>query len=68
MKIFCLTFILIWTMLLSNVGAEVNPSANAKLQKIEWVTTSPSMKMRFSSYFEELINKPWDALSFKIKI
>ncbi len=49
------------------IRAEVVPTKNAKLQKILWVTT-PALKKRFNNYFEELIGKPWDVLSLKIKI
>ena len=61
--IFLLCFLLIFNF---KVHAEFMPSANSKLQKINWSTTH-SFQMRFNSYFDELIDKPWDALSFKIK-
>lgn len=47
--------------------AEIVPAKNAKLKSIAW-TASPEMEKRFSSYFQELIGKPWDILSFKIKM
>ncbi|MFA6237348.1 MAG: BamA/TamA family outer membrane protein [Bacteriovorax sp.] len=47
--------------------AEIAPAKNAKLKSIEWVTT-PEMKKRFNSYFHDLIGKPWDILTFKIKV
>lgn len=47
--------------------AELVPSKNAKLKGIDWRTT-PIFKKRFSTYLDDLIGKPWDVLSFKIKI
>lgn len=47
--------------------AEIIPAKNAKLKSIEWSAT-PEMKKRFGSYFQEQIGKPWDVLSFKIKM
>ena len=46
---------------------EIVPLKNAKLKSIDWGTT-PALKKRFNSYFEDLLGKPWDVLSFKIKI
>ncbi len=46
---------------------EIVPLKKAKLKSIDWGTT-PALKKRFNSYFEDLLGKPWDVLSFKIKI
>ena len=56
---FCLSFF-------NKVQAEFIPSPSAKLQKINWSTTH-TFQSRFNSYFDDLVDKPWDALSFKIK-
>lgn len=58
----------IFILLISNsFAAEVVPAKNARLKSINW-SAAPSVKKRYASYFEELLNKPWDVLSFKIKI
>lgn len=49
------------------VHAEIVPARNAKLKSIEWLATA-DVKKRFNPYFQELIDKPWDILSFKIKL
>lgn len=61
--------VLIFTFLSLSLalGAEVVPGKNAKLNNIEWLTT-PEVKERFSSYFQDLMGKPWDILNFKIKV
>ena len=46
---------------------ELIPTKNAKLQGVEWNTTS-EIKSRFKSYFEEFNDKQWDVLKFKIKV
>ncbi|MDO9181009.1 MAG: POTRA domain-containing protein, partial [Bacteriovorax sp.] len=43
------------------------PIKEAKFKDVEWVTT-PKLKIRFKTYFEELTGKPWDVLKFKIKV
>lgn len=48
-------------------SAEFFSTKGAKLKNIEWVTT-PDMKKRYSPYFQDLVGKPWDILSFKIKV
>lgn len=62
-----LLILLIFLSLSFAVRAELVPAKNARLKNIEWVTT-PEMKARFKSYFEDLNGKPWDVLKFKIKI
>ncbi|MGZ3788371.1 MAG: BamA/OMP85 family outer membrane protein [Bacteriovorax sp.] len=50
-----------------DVCAELVPAKNAKLKSID-LNTTPALKKRFNTYFEELLGKPWDILNFKIKI
>ena len=47
--------------------AEVVPAKNAKLKKVELVA-NPDIKKQFNTYFQDLLDKPWDILNFKIKL
>lgn len=62
-----LFFLFISLQLGLSLAAEVVPAKNAKLKAIAW-SAAPEFKTRYTSYFDELVGKPWDVLSFKIKI
>lgn len=69
-KIFLIRFILFLFITLNIIApayAELVPSKNAKLKGIDW-QCSKEMKIHFAPYFDELNDKQWDPLKFKIKI
>lgn len=58
--------IMLTLMCVQTWAADFIPSKSAALKTIEW--SSPAMKKRFSGFFKDLINKPYDALTLKIQL
>jgi len=62
-----LVFLFICLQFSLALAADVVPSKNARLKAVVW-SGAPEFRSRYGSYFDELVGKPWDVLSFKIKI